>query len=107
RDGQEHQLVFADGNVVQPLAQTDTAARRKTGTRVRMWPDAKYFDTAALPMAELVHSLRGKAVLLSGIKVVLANEKTGETMQWQYEDGLKGYLNEALADAEKIVPIFE
>lgn len=107
RDGKEHQLVFAGGEVAQPLAETDSVGRRKSGTRVRVWPDPKYFDSAAIPAAELVHSLRSKAVLLGGIKVVLAVEKTGETQQWQYEDGLKGYLNEALADAEKIVPLFE
>src|SRR5690554_2938108 len=107
RDGKEHQLVFSDGNVLEPLAQTDTVGRRKTGTRVRVWPDPKYFDSAVVPSAELIHSLRSKAVLLGGIKVILVNEKTGQTQQWQYEDGLKGYLNEALADTELVVPLFE
>src|SRR5690606_12394738 len=107
RDGKEQQLMFVDGNLVQPLTETDTVGRRKSGTRVRVWPDPKYFDSATIPAAELVHSLRSKAVLLGGIKVVLVTEKTGDTQQWQYEDGLKGYLNEALADAEKIVPLFE
>jgi len=108
RDGQAHQLAFADGNVKQPLAKVAAPDRKKkSGTRVRAWPDPKYFDSAAIPVAELAHVLRSKAVLLSGIKVVLAVEKTGETRQWQYDDGLRGYLNEALGDAEKIVPLFE
>jgi len=107
RDGQEYRLVFADGEVAEPLAVVGKAARKKTGTRVRVWPDAKYFDTAAIPMADLTHALRSKAVLLSGVTVSLAQEKTGETRQWQYADGLRGYLNEALGDAEKIVPLFE
>src|SRR5690606_35781640 len=71
RDGKAHQLVFADGNVLQPLTEIESAGRRKTGTRVRLSPDPKYFDSAVIPMAELVHSLRSKAVLLSGIKVIL------------------------------------
>jgi topoisomerase-4 subunit B len=29
-----------------------------------VWPDAKYFDSAAIPMAELQRLLRSKAVLL-------------------------------------------
>ncbi|HEY9281342.1 MAG TPA: DNA topoisomerase IV subunit B [Eoetvoesiella sp.] len=107
RDGQTHQLVFAHGEVIEPLKQLEPASRRKTGTCVRVWPDPKYFDSAVIPIAELAHSLRSKAVLLSGIKVSLTVEKSGETREWQYDEGLRGYLNEALGDAERIVPAFE
>lgn len=107
RDGKMHDIVFEHGNVVQPLKEGDSTNRRKRGTRVRMWPDPQFFDTAAIPVSELVHSLRSKAVLLEGTKVSLTIEKTGDTHQWQYEDGLRGYLEEALGDTEKIVPLFE
>lgn len=107
RDGNEHQLAFANGEVLEPLRQVGAAPRKKTGTRVHIWPNPKYFDSPVVPVADLVHSLRSKAVLLSGVKVSLTFEKTGETRQWQYADGLRGYLDEALGDAEKIVPMFE
>lgn len=107
RDGKTHELVFANGDVLEPLRELDPVGRKKTGTRVRVWPDPKYFDSAAIPMAELVHVLRSKAVLLNGIKVTLTTEKTGETREWQYEEGVRGYLEEALGDAEKIIPLFE
>ncbi|HEY9572322.1 MAG TPA: DNA topoisomerase IV subunit B [Pusillimonas sp.] len=107
RDGATHELIFAGGEVLTPLQELEPVGRRKTGTRVRVWPDPKYFDTAAIPMAELVHALRSKAVLLNGIKVTLHIEKTGETREWQYQEGLRGYLDEALGDAEKIIPVFE
>ncbi|HBO77017.1 MAG TPA: DNA topoisomerase IV subunit B, partial [Cupriavidus sp.] len=54
--------------------------------------------------------LRSKAVLLPGVKVTLVLEKTGEQTVWQYEQGLKGYLVEALAQgsgAELVIPMFE
>ncbi|NYT77849.1 type IIA DNA topoisomerase subunit B [Alcaligenaceae bacterium] len=107
RDGGAHEMVFAGGEVQTPLHQADTVGRRKTGTRVRVWPDAKYFDTATIPLGELEHALRSKAVLLSGIKVSLFIEKTGELREWLYEHGLRGYLDEALNGAEKIIPLFE
>jgi topoisomerase-4 subunit B len=50
---------------------------------VRVWPDAKYFESAALPMAELTHLLRSKAVLMPGVSVTLVNEKTKDTQTWQ------------------------
>lgn len=46
-------------------------------------------------------------MLLPGVKVSLVNEKTGDTKTWQYQDGLRGYLSEALAGAELMVPFFE
>ncbi len=107
RDGKTHELVFGGGEVSVPLQELESAGRKKTGTRVRVWPDPKYFDSAAIPMSELVHALRSKAVLLNGIKVALVIEKTGETREWQYQEGLRGYLEEALGDAEKIIPVFE
>ncbi|NYT57443.1 type IIA DNA topoisomerase subunit B [Alcaligenaceae bacterium] len=107
RGGSAHELVFADGAVHTPLCELAPVGRKKTGTRVRVWPDPKYFDTATLPMADLTHALRSKAVLLNGIKVSLTLEKTGETREWQYQDGLRGYLEEALGDTEKIIPLFE
>ena len=107
RDAMLHRLVFGDGEVIEPLTAVQPVAKKKTGTRVRVWPDARYFDSPAIPMSELVHSLRSKAVLLSGVKVTLVIEKTGEKREWQYADGLKGYLDESLGDAERIVPLFE
>jgi len=107
RDGAVHDLEFANGEVKRPLHQVDTAPRRKTGTLVRIWPDPKYFDSAAIPLAELIHALRSKAVLLSGIKVTLTTEKSGEVRAWQYDNGLRGYLEASLEGVEKVIPVFE
>ncbi|MGE4368618.1 MAG: DNA topoisomerase IV subunit B [Burkholderiaceae bacterium] len=107
RDGGEHQLVFAGGEVAEPLRHVQAVGKRRSGTRVRVWPDARYFDSPAIPMNELTHVLRSKAVLLSGITITLRNEKTGDTRQWHYEQGLRGYLDEALQGDEKIIPVFE
>src|SRR3546814_3761467 len=57
--------------------------------------------------SDLVHALRSKAVLLGGVKVSLVVEKTGDVHEWHYAGGLRDYLDEALGDAEKIIPVFE
>jgi topoisomerase-4 subunit B len=106
-----HKLTFAHGDVIEPL--TSVVAPRdgkKSGTRVTAWPDAKYFDSPAISQTELQRLLRSKAVLLPGVTVTLANAKTGESQTWQYNDGLRGYLMEALAqstDGETLIPLFE
>ena len=107
RDGQVNELIFADGgNVQTPLHVIDTAPKRKSGTRVRVWPDAKYFDSATIPQQELIHLLRSKAVLMPGVQVSLTIEKTGDTRKWVYEDGLAGYLKEELNDVDLLIPLF-
>ena len=107
RDGKVHQIEFRNGFVHQALHETGTVGRRRSGTRVRVWPDSSYFDSGVIPLAELTHALRSKAVLLGGVRVNLDNEKTGNVQTWQYEDGLRGYLQESLLDSELVVPLFE
>ena len=106
-----HKLVFADGDVIEPL--TSRAAGRddkKSGTRVTVWPDPKYFDSPLISQPELQRLLRSKAVLLPGVKVTLTIARTGEQLTWQYDDGLRGYLMESLAQAshaDPLIPLFE
>ncbi len=110
RDGAEHRLVFGDGFVQEPLVQVREVGKKNTGTFVRAWPDAKYFDSPNIPMGELEHILRSKAVLLPGITVSLTIEKrdgTEDAKQWCYPDGLAGYLSEMLAEQELAVPLFK
>ncbi|CAJ9630334.1 DNA topoisomerase [Burkholderia pseudomallei] len=108
RDGRIAQLGFADGDVVKPLA-TQGAGRgeKKSGTRVTVWPNPKYFDSPNLPIGELQRLLRSKAVLLPGVEVVLVNEKTGERQSWKYDDGLRGYLLDEMNGSELLIPLFE
>jgi len=108
RDGKIAGLGFADGDVVKPLA-TQAAGRgeKKSGTRVTVWPNPKYFDSPNLPLGELQRLLRSKAVLLPGVEVVLVNEKSGERQSWKYEDGLRGYLLEGMNGSELLIPLFE
>jgi len=104
RDGGRHRLVFSGGEVIEPLARTGDAPKKASGTTVRAWPDARYFDAAELPRAELERLLRSKAVLMPGLEVSLAIEG-GDTRVWHFEHGMRGYLSEALPD-EPLIPLF-
>ncbi len=113
-----HSIEFGGGEVVQRLTSRPAdKGDRRSGTRVEVWPDPRYFDSQALPAGELERLLRSKAVLLPGVKVTLAVEKTGQVKAWQYAEGLRGYLSEALAaegaapssggEGGTVVPLFE
>ena len=111
REGQVSTLTFAGGKVIEKLKTSKASKEDKShGTRVRAWPDGKYFDSPGIPMPELIRLLRSKAVLLPGVKVTLIQEKSGESQTWQYAQGLRGYLNEAIAQAghgAEVIPPFE
>jgi topoisomerase-4 subunit B len=99
--------VFAGGDVIEQLAVRPAAeGDRKSGTSVRVWPDAKYFESMALPMAHLEHLLRSKAVLMPGVSVTLVQEKTKESQTWLFKGGLRDYLTQTLP-AEPFIPLFE
>jgi topoisomerase-4 subunit B len=107
REGKVARLVFAHGDVVEPLTiRGPGEGDRRAGTSVRAWPDAKYFDSDALPMAELAHLLRSKAVLMPGVTVSLTVEKTRDTQTWQFKGGLRDYLTQTLT-ADPVIPLFE
>ncbi len=107
REKQVARLAFEAGDVVEPVAVRPAASGdRKQGTTVRVWPDAKYFESPDLPKGELVHLLRSKAVLMPGVTVTLKQEKTGEVQTWAYKGGLRDYLMQTLV-SDPLIPLFE
>ena len=107
REGQVARLVFAGGDVIEPLSvRLGGEGDRKSGTTVRVWPDGKYFESMVLPMAHLEHLLRSKAVLMPGVSVTLVQEKTKESQTWLFKGGLRDYLTQTLT-GEPVIPLFE
>ena len=107
REGQVARLAFSAGDVIEPLqVRALEAGERRQGTTVRAWPDGKYFESHTLPIHELTHLLRSKAVLMPGVAVTLVNEKTKDTQQWLYKGGLRDYLMQTLS-ADPVIPLFE
>ena len=98
RDGQEYRMVFEGGDKVSDLEVIGSVGRRNTGTTLRFWPDAGYFDSPRFSLPRLRHVLRAKAVLCPGLEVIFREEASGEETVWYYEDGLRDYLGGALAD---------
>jgi topoisomerase-4 subunit B len=102
RDGKKHFICFAGGNKAQELEVTGTVGQRNTGTTLRFWPDAAYFDTVQFSTRRLRHTLRAKAVLCPGLTVTFSDENSGEKESWYYEDGLQEYLAGGIQEYEKI-----
>jgi len=107
RDRREHRIAFAGGEVVEPLRSRALAATDKqSGTRVTVWPDGKYFDTARVSVEELERLLRSKAMLMPGTQVSLRVASSGLERSWRFDGGLGEYLRGVLG-GELVAPIFE
>lgn len=104
RGGSQYQMHFEQGERVSELLVKDGFPKRQSGTLVRFWPDGKYFDSPKFAVKALTHNLKAKAVLSAGLKVTFTNEESGETLVWQFENGLVDYLKDELQGRE-IVPV--
>lgn len=100
RNATEYAISFEHGLVVEPLKEIGTVGKRNTGTSVRFWPDAKYFDAPKFLVSRLRHVLRAKAVLCPGLEVTFTDFSGKEKVvdKWQYEDGLKTYMAASMTD---------
>jgi len=96
RNGIVYQISFANGDKLIELSETGVAKKRESGTTIRFWPNAKYFDTTRLSLKHLTHVLRAKAVLCPGLSMTFINKATNENMHWCYEQGLADYLCQTL-----------
>jgi len=102
RGGKEYRMTFAHGEKASDLEVTGSVGRADTGTRLRFWPEERYFDNPRFGVRRLEHLLRAKAVLCPGLRVVFRDETSGEERVWHYEDGLADYLRQSLAGLETI-----
>jgi topoisomerase-4 subunit B len=97
RNSVVYQMSFADGDKLCELHEIGIAKKRETGTIIRFWPNGSYFDVTRISVKHLIHVLRAKAVLCSGLSIYFNNKVTNEELYWCYEHGLGDYLKQSLA----------
>jgi topoisomerase-4 subunit B len=102
RGGKEYNIAFKNGRVHSKLEVIGAVGQRNTGTTVRFWPEAKFFDTDRFSVPDLRRVLKAKAVLCAGLRVGFENQATGEKEEWFYTGHLGEYLSEQLAKADRM-----
>ena len=102
RDGKIFEIGFRRGEKVTDLHEVGTTAKKDSGTTVRFWPEASYFDSPKIAAARLKALLKAKAVLCPGLRISLQDDNTGESESWLFENGLSQYLLERIGDQECI-----
>ena len=101
RGGCIYNMSFENGEVRSDgLEEVGQVGKRNTGTRLRFWPNPKYFDRPTFTLSRLTHLLRAKAILCPGLEVRL-NAPKEEPQVWKFSDGLMQYLCESV-DSERL-----
>ncbi|MGS1117724.1 DNA topoisomerase (ATP-hydrolyzing) subunit B [Castellaniella sp. UC4442_H9] len=90
RNGHEHQIEFHRGERVAPLAITGDTDR--TGTSVRYLADAEIFTNIEYTYEILARRLRELSFLNNGVKIRLADERTGQDEDLAYLGGVRGFV---------------
>ncbi|WMY94803.1 MAG: DNA topoisomerase IV subunit B [Arsenophonus sp.] len=103
REKNIYQIVFAYGKKIKELAIIGNCAKKNSGTSIHFWPDSNFFDNNSFSIPHLLHILKAKAVLLSGVKIIFKNNINKTEKIWCYKDGLKKYLMESI-NSSTILP---
>ncbi|MDR1026432.1 MAG: DNA topoisomerase (ATP-hydrolyzing) subunit B [Lactobacillus sp.] len=94
REGKEHLVTFADGNVVEHLKVIGDAGD-KHGTEVTFLASPQTFTNTEYVFETIERNMREKAFLNSGVYLKLVDNRTSETreMIFHYEGGLRAFIN--------------
>jgi DNA gyrase subunit B len=90
RDGAVHQMRFERGETVSPLAVTGKS--RKNGTKISFKPDSEVFTETEFSFDILSGRLRELSFLNAGLKIVILDERTGKTHEFQYKGGIVSFV---------------
>ena len=103
RNGKQFQMDFENGVKQTELKQIGKVGQRNTGTVIRFWPDAQFFDSVKFNVKSLKRLLHAKAVLCPGIVIKFKDENNAENDQtWHFEDGLLEYLTAENTASERV-----
>ena len=98
RDGKEHFVEFAHGDVVAPLIVVGPAEmdgdKPKRGTQVTFMPSEETFTMVEFDYATIEHRLRELAFLNSGVHIILTDARHAEVKREDlyYDGGLEAFV---------------
>ncbi len=103
RGGNIYNINFENGVKVNNLSIVGKTKKRDTGTKVKFWPDASYFDSHNFSLNKLITNLKAKAVLCKDLQIILIDESTEKEYTWQFPEGINSYILE-LIDGQETLP---
>ncbi|MDD2254001.1 DNA topoisomerase (ATP-hydrolyzing) subunit B [Methanoculleus sp.] len=123
RDGSVYTMQFRQGMVAKPITsrpetEHEMAVRheerygarngqrldyeRLQGTRITFQPDRSIFETVEFDYDVLDHRLRELAYLNSGLTIILRDERTGDSVTYCFEDGIRQFVAHIAEGKERL-----
>ncbi len=105
RDGKEHFVEFAHGDVVAPLKEVGDA-KGKRGTEVTFLASPETFKNIEYDFATLEHRLRELAFLNSGVNIILSDMRHAveKREEMRYDGGVEEFVKYLDRNKKAIVP---
>lgn len=100
RGGNKYQQKFSRGVPTQDMAIVGKSDA--TGTRVTFKPDPEVFDTVKFDAETILLRLRELAFLNKGVLLTLKDERDGREEQFQYEGGIKSFVEHLMKKKEAL-----
>ena len=94
KEGKVHYIKFANGgHTVEPLKVIGECSEDRTGTTVTFMPDDEIFkETTTFNYETLKTRIRELAFLNKGLRIILMDDRTGESDTFVYEGGIKEFV---------------
>lgn len=90
RNGKLYRQTYAQGVPQTPLEVVGEVKR--TGTKIRFKPDPEIFGDRQFNFETLAQRLRELAFLNAGLRITLADERTGKSHDFHYEGGIASFV---------------
>lgn len=97
RDRHKFSLHFEKGENIGGLKKEKDSSE-KQGTIIKWKPDLKVFTDINIPLEYYTTTLKKQAVVNAGLKFILHDEESGETLEYCYENGIVDYIKEVSED---------
>ncbi|QJC34884.1 DNA topoisomerase IV subunit B [Enterobacteriaceae endosymbiont of Donacia piscatrix] len=98
-------IIFENGYKIQNLKFYKNLNQQKTGTKIRFWPNRRFFEHHTFLSTHLINLLKAKAVLCSGLTVYFKNKNNKDDYCWNYKNGLLEYLTSSVKNITTIPSI--
>ena len=106
RDGGTYKMRFENGGtLVEPL--TNIGPTKKHGTLVTFKPDSSIFSTVDFKYDTIANHLQESAFLMKGVRFLFKDERSGESADFYYENGLVEYISSVNANKNPLSPIID
>ena len=92
REGKVWVQTYERGVPLSPIKATGTS--RKTGTKVKFWPDPEVFSVTEFHFDGLSQRLRELSFLNPGVAISIKDERTEKKHDFAYEGGIRSFVED-------------